>query len=327
MKLPLSKSPLTILQQSQQDFIQDVDEITYLLTDQTNKLTEFIKTITAAKKYLLPATQAALLHAAKALTEEISRQRADIRAIKFLLEKQISQQQALTFVETKKIHYDLLRARQTRIAALITSSDWQSPSYDYSLFSQAGRQTGKIYATINDYKRDQHWDAHNYERQFVNAYIDGVIKVPIIACATSSGMAAFTTILNFLLFEGKVNDHIVVGASSYFQNKLMIQAALGPKIIQVEEKDTEAILRIYDTYRPSVVVLDSLTNSLNISVPDLASIVAHIRNTAKQETYIVIDNTGLSFTSQLYPLIFAKRSHVGLIVFESLNKYHQFGMD
>lgn len=98
------------------------------------------------------------------------------------------------------------------------------------------------------------------------------------------------------------------------------------QLIFVDESDTEKVLEAIDTHQPSVIFLDSLTNAPDIIVPDLPAIIKHLRAT-KKETYLIIDNTGLSVQLQPIPLVLGRRTSLRLIMFESLNKYHQFGMD
>jgi cystathionine beta-lyase/cystathionine gamma-synthase len=64
-----------------------------------------------------------------------------------------------------------------------------------------------------------------------------------------------------------------------------------------------------------------------IAVPNLEEIIAHMVSHCKKQTILIVDNTCRSIYFQPVSQIFGKFSKVSLIVFESLNKYHQFGMD
>jgi len=277
---------------------ETIEELEYLLRDADRRLQTFLRDITKNKRHIHPDTFARVVATAKQYRQELSN---------------IPIQEAREY----------LRTHQTLIGALITSTDWQSPSFAHTRTSQAGRETGKIYATINDYKRDQHWDAHRYEQAFLKEYVDAFIKIPVHVNATSSGMAAFTTILMFLLGEKKAKGNIVCGRSIYFENKGLINQIFADQIVAVDESK---IIDAIDIHHPSVIFLDSLTNAPDIIVPDIRRVIKHLLKT-KEETYLVIDNTGLSIHLQLIPMIFARRSNLRLILFESLNKYHQFGMD
>ena len=214
---------------------------------------------------------------------------------------------------------DLLRAEQALTAAVIGAGDWQSPAFLHSIESAAGRRDGRIRAHWNDYKRDRHLDGDGYERRYVEAMVDG--PPGLEALLTSCGMAAFTTVLSFLSMEGKLDGAVLAGAGLYHESRLLLERALPERFHVVDEGDTAALLRAIDELRPSAVFLDSVSNTKWMPVPDLPRVIEQLQGSA---TYLVVDNTGLSVSCQ--PFALAGES-VRLIVFESLLKYAQFGMD
>ncbi len=276
-----------------------MDEISYLLADIQAKLRVFLKDIAKNKKHIHETTY------------------RQARAMAF---------QYLSEISSTSDASEYVRTHMSLIGALITSTDWQSPSFAHTLHSQAGRETGKIYPTKNDYKRDQHWDAYKYEQAFLRENIDLLIKLPMHVYATTSGMAAFTTILMFLLGEKKIMGNIVCGTSVYFENKGLLTELFTDRLVVVDESNTEKVLAAIEKYNPSAIFFDSITNAPEIVVPDLSTIIKHLLGTRK-ETYLVIDNTGLSVQFQPFPKILGRKTNLRIIQFESLNKYHQFGMD
>ena len=316
------------LAESIDDYRQDFEELHVLLTDCVNRLKRFLADIRRVKKHIAPETYEEMTKTADCYIEACRAQDSIVKKHSDIILHAPDNTESLDTAEKiNKSAYEFLRTHQTLFGALITSTDWQSPSFAHSLHSQAGRQTNTIYATINDYKRDQHWDAHRYELAFLKANIDGFIKFPIQVCATPSGMAAFTTILNFLLLERKATRPVLIGKSIYFENKALVLQAFPDNVIEVEESDTDAVIRAIDSYNPSVVIFDSLSNSPDVAVPNLTAITKHLVAGCKSETFLVVDNTCLSVMFQPFPFVFAKHSKLRLIVFESLNKYHQFGYD
>lgn len=277
------------------------DELRYLISDAKWRLLRFLRDIKQNRKHIHP----------------ISFEKSNALATQYLDE--------LAYL-TDADAFEYLRTHQALFGALITNTDWQSPSYAHTFISQAGRETGKIYATRNDYKRDQHWDAYHFEQAFLKENVDIFIKLPMHVYATTSGMAAFTTIVMFLLGEKKAEGKILCGTSIYFENKTLITQLFADKLIVVDESDTKGALQAIDTHNPSVIFFDSLTNAPNIVVPDLTTIIRHLLRT-KNETHLIIDNTGLSINFQPFSKIFGRRTNLRIIQFESLNKYHQFGMD
>jgi cystathionine beta-lyase/cystathionine gamma-synthase len=312
--------------QSVADYKQDFEELHSLLEDCVGRLKKFLTDIHKAKKYIAPETHEELRQIATTYIEAchkhnniVQNQHASLRSI--------SEPKELEYVEKiKRASYEFLRVHQGLIGALITASDWQSPTFLHTLHGQAGRQTNSIYPTINDYKRDQHWDAYTYEQAFLKNNIDAFIKFPIHLYATSSGMAALTTITQFLLLEKKATRPVIMGKSTYFENKELIRHMF-PHIIEVDEHKTDAITQAIHIHDPSVIFLDSLTNTQDIATPNLEAIASYLIQHTKKETFLVIDNTSMSVMFQPFGMFFGKRTNLRLILFESLNKYHQFGFD
>jgi cystathionine beta-lyase/cystathionine gamma-synthase len=214
---------------------------------------------------------------------------------------------------------DLLRVEQALTAALLGAADWQSPSFLHSTASSAGRQEGRIQAHWNDYKRDRHLDADGYERRYLRALVEG--RSGLRALLTSCGMSAFTTVLSFLQLEGKLDGPVLAGAGLYHESRLLLERALPGRLRLVDEGDRGSLLRAIDELRPSALFLDSLSNTKWMPVPDLARVLERLAGT---QTYLVVDNTGLSIFCQPFALA---RESVRLIVIESLLKYAQLGLD
>ncbi|MBV9604043.1 MAG: PLP-dependent transferase [Solirubrobacterales bacterium] len=214
---------------------------------------------------------------------------------------------------------DRLRAEQALVASIVAAPDWQSPSFLHSLAPAAGRQTGRIQAHWNDYKRDRHSDAETYERQYVEEMVDGSVEVR--ALLTGCGMAAFTTILAWLLGEGKLSGQVLAGRGIYHESRLLLERMLPGRIRFVDEADTPRLLRAIDDAHPSALFLDSLSNSSWMPMPDLGAVIGALGGTG---TYLILDNTCLSVGGQ--PFALADES-VRLVVSESLLKYAQFGLD
>jgi cystathionine beta-lyase/cystathionine gamma-synthase len=306
------------MNQHDQDILETCEELRYLLGDAERRISLFLKGIKKNQKHIYSNTYKQSQIIAYQYQQEIKIISLQLDAL-----PTHTPPQAITIIENIR---EYLRSHLVLFGALITNTDWQSPSSEGGHLSQAGRQTGKIYPTINDYKRDQHWDAYGYEQLFLKHNINALIKFPIHAYTTSSGMSALTTILMYLSGEKKLTGKILCGASSYFQNRWLLDQSFSDQLIYINEANTQEIIKAIDTHHPSVIFLDSLTNSPDIIVPDIQAIMDHLR-AVKNETHLIIDNTGLSVQFQPFSKILGKRTNLKLILFESLNKYHQFGMD
>lgn len=312
--------------QSLSDEFENLNELDYLYADHQEKICRALRQYKSQKKHLSPDNYRYITEQLSILERKLGVVRVNIRLIRQNSLKageniSIITQLSSFYRETK----EKLRIYISILSYLIVSSDWQSPSYAHSLFSQAGRQTGQITGNINDYKRDVHLDEAKYEKKFLSEYIDGRFKLMTRALLVNSGMAAFSTILNYLQAEGKINGKILIGKNVYFQNKQLIVKSYPDKIIEIEEDRTENIILAIKTHQPSVIYFDSLTNTNNILLPDLKRIISKL-NDAKKETYLLCDNTCLASTFQAYKLV-KRPGKLKLILFESLNKYYQFGLD
>ena len=214
---------------------------------------------------------------------------------------------------------DLLRVEQGLMAALVGAADWQSPSFLHSSAPAAGRQGGRIRAHWNDYKRDRHLDGDAYERRYLPAMVDG--PAGLQALLTTCGMAAFTTVLSFLSLERKLAGPVMAAAGLYHESRLLLERTLPGRVRFVDERDTSALLLAIEQLHPSAIFVDSLSNTKWMPVPELAAVIERLRGS---DTYLVVDNTCLSVSCQ--PFALAEES-VRLIVFESLLKYAQLGLD
>lgn len=316
-----------LLNKSFKDFQQDFEELEYLVSSNREQLEKAKKRVHSVRSDLYPQSYKHMIVDLNHFSEFYRRLLTRIHLHVKLSKKSPDFSRYSFLLKEKNTIYDLLRTQQGIFASVIVSLDFQSPSFLHSKYSQAGAQTGKIIGNINDYKRDVHLDAKWYEDAYKKEFIDARFKFNIYTYLANSGMAAFTTILNFLLGEKKIQGYVLVGKSSYFQYKYLLQNILGSSFIEVDENNTYEITSAIDRYKPSAIFLDSLCNSPDVAVCDIPEIIAHLIKHAKNHIYLIIDTTCTSLGFHPWNLVFGKSRKVHLITFESLNKYHQFGMD
>ncbi|MBI5621189.1 PLP-dependent transferase [Candidatus Gottesmanbacteria bacterium] len=221
----------------------------------------------------------------------------------------------------------LYRAALLEAAYKNVAPNWQSPSALHATYDEAGGESGAITMTMNDYKRDYHRDAIPYEQAFRKEYIDGLMTLGVHTYLVSSGMAGLTTILCYLQGEKFMNGPVIVGENTYFQSKGLILGASGRHAILVPETNTNSILRLIEKKKPTAIFLDSLTNSADMLAPDLPTILNHLIRHVRHDVALIVDNTGLSIAWQPMNAIIGKNRHVRLVIYESLNKFHEFGAD
>lgn len=316
-----------LLFETASDLRKDFNELEFLCDSILINLNNFRYRFLKNKKYLLPETRNTVFQELLRVEKIFTNFRTEIeKSANELSKSQNNLQDLNKFIGIKNVFYDLYRTNLGMVGALITSCDWQSPSSEFSLISQAGTQTGKIEATFNDYKRDHHLDQKPYEDMFIKEYVEVKNKKDWKALLTNSGQAGFTTILNYLAMEGKLQKKVLVGKSSYFQYKNLVVKLLRHKVIEVDETDTDKIISLIKRHQPGVIFLDSLCNSKSIAVPDLSKIIDFLTKKYRHEVYLVIDNTGLSISFSCWDKL-SKNTLLKPIIFESLIKYLQFGLD
>lgn len=304
------------------DIQEDFEELLYLYDAYKSYLFDFKKSFSNIKNHpayfsISSQTDDFILQLEQAM-KTIDELREEIRTDNTIDSEFLSQKKREFFI--------VLRTKIPLIAGLITATDWQSPSFAHSLMSEAGIQEGKIDANINDYKRDRHLNEELYQSQFLKEYVEG-FKFPVNSYLTSSGMAALTTIITYLITHKKSNGPVLIGESIYFENTELIETFFSDKeIIKVQEMDTQSIINLFDEKKPDLLLFDSLCNAPNVAVPNLPMLLKHVSQKATKETFFIIDNSTLALALQPLKYIRLNRK-LKLIVFESLNKYHQFGFD
>jgi cystathionine beta-lyase/cystathionine gamma-synthase len=309
------------------DLSEDFAELIYLFTDTKNKLTKFKTDLIRIKKYLAEITFNNLKNQTEVFIKKYSDWILEIENLKQSANiSEPDENLILSLMSKKSLYYDLWRTHQSLVANLITSTDWQSPTFSQSNNPQAGRLIGKIHESYNDYKRDQHEDAFWYENKFLHEYVDGIFKFPVHTYATHTGMAAFTTIFNYLILENILTGYVIVGKSVYFECKEILKNYLGDKFIEVDESDTVTVINAINKYQPQVLFFDSIGNDPEMVLPDLEQIAKAVKSLRRQ-VYFILDNSCLSITCQPLKYFGSFLTNVNLIVFESLNKFHQFGAD
>ncbi len=320
--------PKEFLEQSRQDAIEDCEELLWLMDDIREKLSRFNRILKQEKSFIpLFAQNEHAVHA-RQFDESIQRGVNEISYLKKILVAQKEPSDLLAAVSQKKQEWGIyIHSIQGIIGSLMVSFDWQSPSYDASVAPQAGSQRGRIEATINDYKRDHHLDAYPYERAFVREYIDAAFKPFVHLYATASGMAAFTTVLNFLIMEKKINGPVIMGKGVYFENKELVEKSFAPNVIEVDESDTDTVCKQILQYSPRILFFDTLANSETMCRPNLEAIMDFLAAQKHSDTYMVIDNTCASVFFQPLEKYIRKPRNLTFFIVESLNKFYQFGMD
>lgn len=309
------------LDKTKTDLRHDLVELDFLARDLQQKL-KIMRKLIPSDFLLTQSADFLFEHIQSTLTTIAQLRHSIVRLNKTLPRIPISNALA-----QKYAFYDQLRTLTSSVASFMTASNWQSPSYAHSVYPQAGLKTGKIIGNITDYTRDQHLEANAYQKVFAKTYVGSRGLVPVEVFLTQSGMAALSTIIMFLYREKKVHGPILIGKSSYFQNKELIKNVFTQPIIEVDEHDTQTIQSAITQHQPAIIFIDSLCNAPDLALPNLKQIISYLTKHATRESYLIVDNTCLTLGyAPLRHLSLLSRK-VKLVVFESLNKHFQFGLD
>ena len=223
---------------------------------------------------------------------------------------------------------DLIRMQVSVAAALQTAADWQSPPIRGSNGIRSGRFSGLVREHCDDYKRDRHADAAEFEAAYVREYVDVPPAAPVRAIMTSCGMSAFATILGYLTMQPVLaSGPVLVMRELYHECRdLLATSSLANRLVWVDGSETTALFHAVEKLKPAAIFLDSYCNSRGITVPDLSTLLPALRHVARRKTFVVIDNTGLSVAFQPIPSMLGAPA-LRPLVFESLSKLAQFGLD
>jgi cystathionine beta-lyase/cystathionine gamma-synthase len=222
--------------------------------------------------------------------------------------------------------WEEIRSAYLARAAKLVICDYQSPSYLTSQEALAGRREGAIMGNINDYTRDQHDLSRAYEKKFASEYLPKQLLVPLEPYVTSSGMAALSTVIAMLHRKHGVSQTIMVGKHSYFQNLEALSNSF-VNVIIFDEIDELEWQRTIKKEQPLAVFVDSMCNEGELTAPPIFRIAAWMKNNVKKESYLVLDNSMVATAFPFRKLLGYKSLKLNIVVWESLNKYYQFGMD
>jgi cystathionine beta-lyase/cystathionine gamma-synthase len=323
---PGEGAPETLLDLSFDELASDLGELEDIAGDFADRLRTKGHVLLRQRRHLHGDSLDLVEQQLRTLTAAFDAIRRDTRELQLATGSHRRSPELLAGLTWERAGYaDRLRTLTGSAGATVTASEWQSPSFAHSVRSNGGTWTGTVRAHVDDYRRDRHQDAAGFEAAFLEAYVDPADGHELRALTTSCGMSAFATILWFLQIEGKLEGPVVLGNSVYHECRDLVRALVPPqRLHEVSEHPAEALPQAIERLRPRVVFLDSVGNEAGVLVPDLARVVKSMR-AAASGGYLILDNTALSCMFQ--PFRFVTGDGPRLVVFESLTKYAQFGLD
>lgn len=311
---------------SRVDLADDFSELIYLTTATHKRLSEYAHVLSSQQGAYYPETFEYIRHAAEGLMQSY---KTLLQEVGHELEgqKNWSSTDVPRLLHLKRQYADRLRTMQGCVGAVMSGGEWQAPSSDFTVASQGGNRTGHVTHNVNDYTRDQYPAEENYAQIFAREYVDHPLRLPPRTLLTSSCMSALTTVLSYARARMGPEDVVMVGATSYFQNKWVAEHMFPNRVIYVDEFDTADILAKAKHHQPSVVLIESIAATESLAMPNLEELLPALSRVLPEGSCCVIDAT--TTATMVQPLSYAPLSLRGMevVTIASLSKYYQFGFD
>ncbi|CAO2651402.1 Nn.00g039720.m01.CDS01 [Neocucurbitaria sp. VM-36] len=202
-----------------------------------------------------------------------------------------------------------------------------SPAYDQSQtvwwFDSSYHQSNGL-----NYDRYGAPDVRDSEARLLQALGLGKEKLPLKLLLTSSGVAAFTVLHQFLMSKFlTAGDTIVISPYLYFECFEHLRQVSHVRIVNSKTFDAEDIIATAEKHNAKAVYLDPMANTIGLETTDirrLAQLLSGREGWA--ERFLIIDGTLISGGMPLYDW-FNEPSHPKILYYESAHKYIQMGMD
>ncbi|MEO0685479.1 MAG: PLP-dependent transferase, partial [Cyanobacteria bacterium J06649_11] len=203
------------------------------------------------------------------------------------------------------------------LAQFYAHLEWSSASYNQAVvpnFFDLRKQTGKI---VN-YDRWESFIIPEMEDELTKLYD---LNSDWNLLLTSSGMAAYATVHNFVTRHLSANDKIIIPMPVYHEAEALVSSVPGINVLKLNTNDADEIISSIDK-STKAIFLTSITNDEALRFVDVDRIIKEI-SLINQEILIIVDGTmsgGLIRPEKS----FDKNSSSLLLYFESGNKYQQF---
>lgn len=171
-------------------------------------------------------------------------------------------------------------------------------------------------------------DVKESEGRLLHALALGDEKLPLKLLLTSSGVAAFTVLQQFLMSKVLVaGDTIVTSPYLYFECFSHLRQISHVKVVASESFDAESIIATAEKHKAKAIYLDPMANTIGLETTDIRKFAHLIENRAGwSDRFLVIDGTLVSGGMAVYDW-FNSPSHPKVLYYESAHKYIQMGMD
>jgi threonine dehydratase len=202
--------------------------------------------------------------------------------------------------------------------------DWRSASYNQSLDTMFFGLDTQRNPGVN-YNRYESNQLTFVEKML--AKVLGLNQEKTMLLATSSGMAAYNLIESYLIrYVLKPNDIILIPHYIYFETDEQISKIFSLNIVRADTHDTEEIIKLIAKNKPRIVFLDQLTNTVELRITDVETIIRKVaENKTTEDIYFIIDGSMIS--GEINPSTISDNPHIKILYYDSCSKYLQLGLD
>ncbi|KAM0542105.1 hypothetical protein ACHAPJ_012968 [Fusarium lateritium] len=171
-------------------------------------------------------------------------------------------------------------------------------------------------------------DVRESEARLLKAIGLGHDKLPLKLLLTSSGVAAFTVLHQFLMSKVLVaGDTIVISPYLYFECFEHLRLISHLKVVNSSTFHAEDIIQTAEKHNAKAVYLDPMANTLALETTDVRRFAQLTSNRdGWADRFLIIDGTLVSGGMRVYDW-FDQPSHPNVLYYESAHKYIQMGMD
>jgi cystathionine beta-lyase/cystathionine gamma-synthase len=313
-----------VLERSFDEIAEDLCELAHLAADASDRLGERGRVLLRSRRHLDGDSLDVIEQHLRVLVSAHDEVRRSVRDLIVDARRGRRSPELLEGLTTRRRGFsDRVRTMAGIAAATMIASEWQSPSFRYSIRPNSGVATGHVRPHVDDYRRDRHAEAAAFEDRYLRAYVDRVEGSDLRVLLTNCGMSAFATVLSFLSQTGGLAGPVLVGRSVYHECRDLLATASSLPVT-VAEDPVEELPAAISRLRPTALFLDTVGNAPGTLIPDIERVVRAIEEAGG--AYLVLDNTGLACTFQPFALR-PSGGRVRIIEHQSLTKYAQFGLD
>ncbi|KFH48652.1 hypothetical protein ACRE_003470 [Hapsidospora chrysogenum ATCC 11550] len=171
-------------------------------------------------------------------------------------------------------------------------------------------------------------DVKDLEARILKALGLGHEKQPLKLLLTSSGVAAFTVLQQFVMSKVvTAGDTIVISPYLYFECFDHLRLLNHVKVVNADSFAAEDIIAAAEKHNAKAIYLDPMANTLGLETTDVRrfSQLVHGRE-GWSDRFIIIDGTLVSGGMPVYDWFDGPRQPT-VLYYESAHKYIQMGMD